>query len=380
MSNAPLFMLVAGEVSGDALGQGLIEQIKILQPTAQFIGVGGDRMQSAGLTSLVPMERLSVMGLWEVIKHLPELMRLKRTLIQFARDNSPVVFIGIDSPDFNLRLAYALRQMGIKTVQYVSPSIWVWRRSRVHFIKKAVDQVLCLLPFEPAIYQQYEVDAQYVGHFLADEIAINSSRWLARAELNIDDSAVVLAILPGSRYSEVSRLLNCFLSVAEELKDKYPDLVFVLPMANQYLAAYIKAQVAKSELKHHIHLVQGRARTVMQAADAVLLASGTASLEAALLQKPQVVCYRFNALTAWLAPKLVSVRFFALPNILLDKAWVPECFQQQVTQKSLLPLVEQALFNRTLKKQAVENGIILRRLLQHDAHRKAATKVIELIS
>src|ERR1700692_98731 len=298
--SAPLRVgLVAGEASGDTLGADLIHALRRLVPGAQSFGIAGPKMQGAGCEAWEPAESLAVMGLFEIVRHLPRLLRLRarvRTLFLAAR---PDVFVGIDAPEFNLRLARDLRAAGIPTVQYVSPQVWAWRQSRARSIHESVDLVLCLLPFEKRFYDAHAMHAEFVGHPLADAIPLVPDRQAARRALNIDADAHVVALLPGSRRGEVARLAGDFAATARWLAAQRPQLVFIAPMANAAVREIFEQALARLAPGLEIRLIEGRAQTALIAADVVMVASGTASLEAALCKRPMVVVYRLGAMTAW---------------------------------------------------------------------------------
>lgn len=380
-SHAPIFMIVAGELSGDSLGAGLMWELKKLMPEAQFFGIGGPLMLEAGLESLEPLESLSIMGLVEVVRYLPRLLALKSRLVREAKKRQPLAFIGIDSPDFNLRVAKALSKKSItKTVQYVSPSLWVWREGRAKTIKKYINRVLCLFPFEVDIYQKYHVNALCVGHRLGDEIPLIPDLEGAKKTLGLSDEHSYLAVLPGSRQGEVTRLLPFFLESLAVLATRHANLYFIIPAANPRLFSSIKEALDElnHELRERIILRQGEARLVMEASQAVLLASGTASLEAMLLKKPMVVAYRFSDFTAWLAPKIVKIKHFSLPNILAGKELVPELFQGEVTVSRLVEEVETALA-MTNENSVIEEFYQIHKALRLGADKKAAHAVWELV-
>ncbi len=339
-------MLVAGELSGDRLGAGLIRALKVYYPDAHFFGIGGPSMIAEGLESLAPLEALSIMGLFEVIKELPKLVRLKNQLLIEARKNPPLAYIGIDAPDFNLRVAKAIkREQLAPTFQYVSPSIWVWRAGRVKQIKRDIDRVLCLFPFEVALYKEHQVDAICVGHRLGDEIPLDPDPKGAQKALNLPHNQPYLALLPGSRHGEIERLLPLFLESIELFLEQRPEYRILIPAATESIYQMIATTLEEQfpALRGAIHLYHGDSRLVMEASDSVLLASGTASLEAMLLKKPMVVAYRFNAFTAWLAPKIVKIRLFSLPNILAGEEIVPELFQAAVTADNIVAHLLQSL-------------------------------------
>lgn len=389
----PTFMLVAGELSGDLLGGGLIRALKEYYPDARFIGIGGPEMIRAGLESLEPLETLSVMGLVEVLKELPKLFRVKQKLVERAKIVSPTAFIGIDAPDFNLRLAKDLKKLKITTFQYVSPSIWVWRKGRVKTIKRWIDRVLCLFPFEVELYRQHQVDAVCVGHRLGDEIALETDSEAAKSRLNLPlnllkrsgndggEERKILAVLPGSRRGEIDRLLPLFLESMENLSAQEKNLQFLIPAANDNILKAIHAAIDEApftaEVKDNILVVDGESRDVMAAADAVLLASGTASLEAMLLKKPMVVCYRFNAFTAWLAPKIVNIKHFSLPNILAGEEIIPELFQNDVTPEKITKLVLKALEESEENEELKLRFLEIHQGLRLNSDEAAAHAVVE---
>lgn len=377
ISSSPTFMIVAGELSGDILGAGLIKALKEEFPHAEFFGVGGPLMIAEGFQSLAPIETLSVMGLFEVLIHLPKLLRLKMQLVKAAEDRMPVAFIGIDAPDFNLKVAHSIKQIGITTFHYVSPSIWVWREKRVFTIKKSIDKVLCLFPFEVDIYRKHKVDAVCVGHRLADEVPLESNAAIARKALGISDSAKVLALLPGSRMSEVSRLLPIFLQTAQLLLNNNKELIFVLPAATEHIYEIVQKELSRYSDGEQaaFKVLLGDSRLAMEASDAILLASGTATLEAMLLKKPMVVAYKFSSLTAYIAKKVVRTPFFSLPNILARKKLVPEVFQEAVVADQLASLVEEA-FAKTNDPILMAEYLEIHKALRLNADKAAADAII----
>ncbi len=336
--------ILAGEASGDILGSHLIAALKRHFGEVQLEGMGGPLMAAEGLDSLFPMERLSVMGFIEPLKRLPELLRMRGALFRHFRDNPPDIFIAIDSPDFTLHLEQKLRRIGIPTAHLVSPSVWAWRKGRIRKIKRAVDLMLCLFPFETDVYLEHGVPVAFVGHPLADEIPMQTDRTSARAALSLPPGGNVLALLPGSRGGEVRLLAPLFLAVAQRMKQWDPSLSFVLPAVNDDRFAELT-----SMLKHlpglSVHLVKGRSREVMAAADTVLLASGTATLEAMLLKRPMVVAHRMGAFSWALISRLVTTRFAALPNILADRPLVPELLQKEATTDAIVAALQNQLGN-----------------------------------
>ncbi len=336
------FVLVAGEASGDALGAGLIEALRLRYPHAQYFGVGGPLMAQAGLVQWFASDELAVMGLFEVLKHLPRLLKRRAQVLRQTLDLEPTAFIGIDAPDFNLTIERKLKARGQCTVHYVSPSIWAWRSARAAKIGLSADLVLCLFPFEPALYAQYGVHAVFVGHPLADQFPLEPAPNFARVALGLPLNTPILALLPGSRLSEIKQLGKDFLDAAALVKKSIPKLTVIAPMANARARAALEAQMTSA---HSILLFDGQAQLVLQAADAVVVASGTAALEAALARKPMLVAYRLNALTYWLARKLglLKAKYFSLPNKLSERALVPELEQHGVTPQAIAQIITPAL-------------------------------------
>ncbi|MFN7098641.1 MAG: lipid-A-disaccharide synthase, partial [Gammaproteobacteria bacterium] len=321
------FCIVAGEASGDLLGADLINELKQLYPTAEFEGIAGPYMQAAGCKSLFPMETLSVMGIVEVIRHLPAILKVHSKLIQYLKKNPPTVYIGIDAPDTNLRIAKKLRGTGIKVVQYVSPSVWAWRQNRVKSIAKSIDLMLTLFPFETAFYHQHRVPAQCVGHTLADTIPLQIDRQPARAQLDIAHDVPVLAILPGSRKGEIERHAPIFLRTAEMCLRQLPNLHIVVPMANQARAQQFTKLLQAYAPTLPINIVIQNSGVALTAADSVLMVSGTATLEAMLYKRNMVVCYKVPSLTFAIVRKLIKFKYMALPNLIANQRLVPEFLQ-----------------------------------------------------
>lgn len=336
---APLrIALVAGEASGDLLGAGLIEQLRARHPDAVFAGVGGDAMRAAGMETWHDASELAVMGLSEVLRHLPRLLRLRSTLRTRLLDWRPDVFIGIDAPDFNLGLERTLKAQGIRTVHYVSPSIWAWRQGRAAKIGRSVDLVLCLFPMEPPIYATHGVDARFVGHPLAEMLRLEPDRAAARNALGLAHEAQVLAVLPGSRLGEIARLGEVFLETAARVADALPGLRIVVPAANAGCRVAIDALLSQPRFAAlDVDVLDGQARAAMVASDVVLLASGTATLEALLAKRPMVVGYRIAPSTAFLVRlfNLMKVDRFSLPNVLAGRTIAPEFMQEDCTPENL---------------------------------------------
>jgi lipid-A-disaccharide synthase len=373
-------VIITGEASGDQLGGGLIDALRKRYPDAVFEGLTGPRMRSAGCHSWGDYEQLAIMGLFEVIRHIPRLLRLKRDLLQRLLADPPDLLIGIDAPDFNLRLERAARAAGIPTVHYVCPSVWAWRSGRVKTLQASCDLVLCLLPFEGAFLEQHGVAAKFVGHPLADEIASAPKQSDARAALGLGGGDLV-ALLPGSRMGEVKYLGPAFIQAAVWLRQKMPDLRFVVPAASSAIREAMQAEAKTAGLDAAVTIFDGRAREVMAAADSVLLASGTATLETMLVRRPMVVAYKVFWLTAWLLRKsgLVKVDRFSLPNLLADDTVVPEILQEDATGPILGAAVLNQLKNPEVTHDMVSRFEALSGKLRCDASEQAAAGVQELL-
>jgi lipid-A-disaccharide synthase len=397
--------MVAGEASGDTLGADLINALRRLAPGAQIMGVAGPKMVAAGCEAWEPAESLAVMGLFEVVRELPRLLRLLARIRDLFLAARPDVFIGIDAPDTNLRLARRLHSAGIPTVQYVSPQVWAWRQGRARSMRESVDLVLCLLPFEKRFYDEHGIPAEFVGHPLADAIPLSVDRRGARARLELDPDARVVALLPGSRRGEVARLAQDFVATARWLHEHRPGLVFIAPMASAatreiFARALAPGGLAASAVARAgmsagtaagngtggggltVRLLDGQAQTALIAADVVLVASGTASLEAALCKRPMVVVYRLGALTAVLLRRLnlVKSKFFAQPNLLADRRVVGEYFQEQIVPESigaeLLMWLDDAERRSDLESEFMRIHADLRR----DAGARAAQAIMALLA
>lgn len=380
-ASAPVFGLVAGETSGDNLGGPLIRALAAREPGARFVGVGGPRMQEAGCQAWYPADTLAVMGLAEIVKHLPRLLRLRSDLLRRLAAAQPEVFVGIDSPEFNLRVARALRQRGVPTVQYVSPQVWAWRQGRVRTIGRAVDLVLCVLPFETGFYEAHGVRAVFVGHPLADQVPFQSDARSARAALGLDATGPVIAVLPGSRRAEVARLGPRFAATLAWLRARRPDLTYVAAMASAAARARFEGELAAHAPGVPVAIVDGRAQDVIAASDAVLLASGTATLEAALVKRPMVVAYCVAPVTAWLLRDLALVKteFFSQPNLLAGRRLVPEFFQEQARPDVLGTAVLEQL-ERADRAELVAAFGEIHHQLRRDASARAAEAVLELVA
>lgn len=365
--------LVAGEASGDILGAGLMRALKAQHPAVEFIGVGGPLMQAEGLTSYFPMERLSVMGLVEVLGRLRELLKRRKDLIATLIAEKPDVFIGIDAPDFNLNIELKLRQAGIKTVHYVSPSVWAWRQKRVLKIREGCDLMLTLLPFEARFYEEKGVPVRFVGHTLADTIPLEADRSAARAELGLPDGPLV-ALMPGSRGGEVSRLGALFLDTAQHLRAMRPGVRFVIPCANPERRAQLEELLAGRDLP--VTLLNGQSHLALAACNAVLIASGTATLEALLYKRPMVVAYRLAPLTFWILKRMVKSPYVSLPNLLAQRLLVPELLQDDATVEALAQTLSPLIDGGEEQTRGFDE---IHRTLRLDASNQAADAVLNLI-
>lgn len=373
------FGIIAGEASGDILGAGLIRSLRKRYPNARFAGIGGDEMIAEGFQSLVPMERLSVMGLVEVLGRIRELFRIRARLLDYFFTTPPDVVIGIDSPDFTLAIERRCREAGILSVHYVSPSVWAWRQKRIFKIAKSVDLMLTLFPFEARFYEEHQVPVAFVGHPLADRIPMEPDTRAMRESLGLDVGAPVLAVLPGSRGGEVERLGTLFLEASRWIQDRRPDLQLVIPCVNRDREKQVRDLVAKLDVKLPVTIVRGRSRDVMAAADVVLLASGTATLEAMLLKKPMVVGYRLSGFSYALVSRLVKVPHVALPNLLAKRQLVPELLQDAATAESLGAAVLERLENNEERALLKEAFTELHHTLRQGADEKAAQAISELV-
>lgn len=380
MSNPVRFAIVVGEQSGDILGASLMAALRKIYPQAEFVGVGGPKMLAEGCECLAEMERLAVMGFVEPLGRLPELLRIKKTLETEFIANPPVAFIGIDAPDFNLRLARRLHDHGIPTVHYVSPSVWAYREKRIYGIKQSIDLMLTLFPFETAVYDQHGIAARCVGHPLADEIDFEDRKLDSREALGLQADAKVLTLMPGSRSGEIKRLGPDLIGAALEARQHLPTLNVLIPAAGPDARMQLQQLLRQANVftANGFHLVDD-SQAAISAADLVVLASGTATLETLLLRRPMVVVYRLAALTYWLASKMVKIPYVALPNLLAGKKLVPEYIQNDVR----IPVLRDEIVGFFAKPDAQQGNLLqfeqIHRDLRRDASATAASAIAELI-
>ncbi|MGB8713780.1 MAG: lipid-A-disaccharide synthase [Onishia taeanensis] len=373
--------LVAGELSGDILGAGLMQALRARLGEVEFRGIGGPRMLAQGIDSRFPLEILSVMGLVEVVKHLPELIKVRRALKRDALAWAPDIMIGIDAPDFTLGLERQLRESGLTTAHYVSPSVWAWRQGRVKGIAKSVDAILTFLPFEAAFYERHGVPVAFVGHPLADELPLHNDRAGTRQALGLATDAEVLALLPGSRANEIRFLGATFAMAAERMCQVRPDLQVVIPAATPARREELEALLAGyPALAGRVTLLDGQAREAMVAADVVLLASGTAALEAMLCHRPMLVAYKMAPATHWLAKRLVKTEWISLPNLIAREALVPELIQEAASPEAIAEQLTDMLDDSSMREALETRFAAMHAGLQRGASERAAAAVEALIA
>lgn len=377
MQSVRTIAIVAGEASGDLLGSHLMAALKEARPDVKFIGIGGPKMKAVGMDVMFPMEKLAVNGYVEVLRHYREIVGIRRKLRAHLIATKPDLFIGIDAPDFNLDLELNLKQHGIPTIHYVSPSIWAWRKERINKIKRAVTHMLALFPHEPELYQQAGVPVDYVGHPLADMLPEQPKRAEMRETMRIPAQAKVFAFLPGSRQGEVRRLANIYIETAKLILKKHPDARFLVPLVSRETRGIFEQALYDCDAQElPITMLFGHAQDAMIAADGVLVASGTATLEAALLKRPMVITYRLNALSLWMMKRKGYLPYYGLPNILCGRFVVPELIQEDATPENLA----QALLNLVNDKKAVaqleQTFLELHRTLRQNTAQKAASAIL----
>ncbi|HVY08052.1 MAG TPA: lipid-A-disaccharide synthase [Burkholderiales bacterium] len=373
--------LMAGEASGDLLGSHLLAALKERIPRLEAFGIGGPRMQSAGMQSWYPMEWFAVRGYVEVIRSLPKLLRVRRELKRRLIADPPDLFIGIDAPDFNLGLELSLRSAGIPTVHYVSPSIWAWRMERIHKIKRAVSKILALFPFEPAIYERAGIPVAYVGHPLADEIPERPDRNAAREQMRISPKRTVVAILPGSRQSEVREMAQLFIATARLVAAQVADVHFLVPLVSRETRNIFEEAIYFQKAEElPITILFGHAHMAMTAADAVLVASGTATLEAALLKRPMVISYKMPRISAWIMRRKGLVPYVGLPNILAGQFVVPELLQEDATAENLAQALCNQLQDKEVRKRLENRFLEIHRSLRQDTAARAVDAILPMLN
>ncbi|WJG08523.1 lipid-A-disaccharide synthase [Aliiglaciecola sp. LCG003] len=387
MSAKPLkIAIVAGEASGDVLAAGLIKQIRQIHPDAIIEGIAGPNMLQQGCKTLFDMEELSVMGLVEVLSRIRRLLHIRKTVFEYFKANKPDVYIGVDAPDFNLPLEKKLKKLGIKTVHYVSPTVWAWRENRIYGIGEATNLVLSIFPFEKQVYDKHGFPCRFVGHTMADDIPLQPDQQLARqsfTDLAVGADEKVLALLPGSRAGEVNMLLDIFLQSAALASNTIGPLRVLIPAVNELRKQQIELIVSQFKQQQDypegltVSVLLGQSRNVMIAADAILLASGTASLEAMLCKRPMVVAYRLRWLTHQMMKKLYKAKYFSLPNLLADQKIVPELLQDDVNPATIVEYIVPMLQGEN--SQVSQKFVDLHKMLKQDADKQSALAVLELI-
>lgn len=373
----PTIGIIAGEASGDLLGSHLIAAIKQRRPDIEFIGIAGPKMMAQGAKSLFPMERLAVRGYFEVLRHYWGLLRMRRQLAHYFIDNRPDIFIGIDAPDFNLGLEIMLRRRGIKTLHYVSPSIWAWRHGRIKKIKRAAQHMLCLFPFEKALYDEANIPATFVGHPLGDLIPLEQDIEAARAGLKLNHTGLVIALLPGSRQSELDYMADLFVKAAMKISQDFPDVQFLVPLVTRETRVKFEAAIYRNNAQDlSIKLLFGHAHMAMAAADGIIVASGTATLEAALLKRPMVIAYRMSRWSWPLMKRMGYLPWVGLPNILAGRSVVPELLQDKATPAALADELLRMISDKTRIAEIQSEFNEIHRQLRQNAGEKAADVVL----
>ena len=386
----PTIGIIAGEASGDLLGSHLIRALKKHRPDLQFVGIAGPKMIGEGAISLFPMERLSVRGYVEVLRHLPGLLSIRKQLIRHFVTNPPDVFIGIDAPDFNFVVERKLKRKGIKTIHYVSPSIWAWRKGRIGKIRRAVSHMLALFPFEPSIYQQANVPVTYVGHPLADILPLQPDTAAARDNLKLKSDKLIVAMLPGSRQSEVRQLADLFVKTAKKIVETQPEVQFLVPLITRETRDIFEQAIyanqdhtlnenGDSEAPLPIQILFGHAHMAMEAADVVIVASGTATLEAALLKKPMVITYRMPWLSWQILKRMNYLPYVGLPNVLANRFVVPELLQKDATPEKLSEATLAMASDKALLADIRQEFTRIHESLRQNTDEKAAQVILSYL-
>lgn len=373
--------IVAGEASGDLLGAHLVKALKKRVPGVEFVGIGGPKMQAAGVNSLFPMEKLAVRGYVEVLRHYPEIVKIRHKLLRHFVENPPDVFIGVDAPDFNLDLEFRLKKKGIPTVHYVSPSIWAWRGERIHKIARAVSQMLVLFPFEKKIYDAAGIPATYVGHPSADVLPEQPNRFAAREQLRLPQNEQVIALLPGSRQSEVHYMAKLFVQTARMIADVSPNVHFLVPLLSRETRNMFETELYRAgggDLP--LTILFGHAHVAMTAADAVLVASGTATLEAALLKCPMVITYKMSPLTWRMMQRKKTLPYVGLPNILAGRFTVPELLQDEATPENLSQAVLNLVNDGPVREKLTRTFSRLHRDLKQNTAERAVDAILPFLT
>ena len=376
----PTIGIVAGEASGDLLGSHLIRALKAHRPDLEFVGIAGPKMIGEGAISLFPMEALSVRGYVEVLRHLPRLLKMRRQLRHYFLQNPPDLFIGIDAPDFNFNLERKLKRRGIRTIHYVSPSIWAWRKGRMGNIRKAVSHMLALFPFEPALYEKAGVPVTYVGHPLADILPLKPNKKAARENLKLQPSRLVIAMLPGSRQSEVHQLADLYVKSARLIAEVRPDAQFLVPLITRETRARFEQAMYTNEGEElPIQILFGHAHMAMEAADVVIVASGTATLEAALLKRPMVITYRMPTLSWQILKRMNYLPYVGLPNVLAERFVVPELLQHNATPEKVADAVLKFASDKALAADVDAEFTRMHEILRQNTQEKAAQAILSYL-
>ncbi|GAB6070228.1 lipid-A-disaccharide synthase [Thiomicrorhabdus hydrogeniphila] len=375
-----VFAMVAGEASGDTLGADLVSSLKKRYPNAQFVGIGGPKMLAQGFESWFPMEELSVMGLFEVIKHLPKLLKIRKHLITRLLTLKPDVFIGIDAPDFNFKVELILKQNSIKTVHYVGPSVWAWREKRLVKIKDSVDGVLVLFPFEPDYYHRYNIPVKFVGHPLANQFPEKPNTPQAKLNLGYLTTDKITAILPGSRMSEINKMVDVYIQAASKLAEIYPDMHFVIPCVHQKAKERIQQSVVLFGKNIKIKLLDGQSREVLEACDQALVTSGTATLECALMRKPLVLAIALHPISYWIMKRLATTKWIGLPNVLANKTLVTELIQENATPEKIALNMGRLIMDQKLRDNQISAFDIQYHQLKQNASELAADALDDWMS
>lgn len=380
-SSRPLrIALIAGEASGDVLGASLINALAARSPEAEFFGIGGPKMIAAGLVSAFDQEKLAVRGAVEVIKHLPEILSIRRGILAQLKAWQPDVMVGIDAPDFNLPIERQLKKVGIPTVHYVSPTVWAWRRDRAKRIVAAVNQLLCLFPFEPACYKGQGLDPVFIGHPLADEIPADIDRMQQRAALDLPEAAPLVTLMPGSRQSELDFHAQLFVETANRIAAELPESLFVVPLATPVTRARFEEALRQFGAKYlRVRILFGHAREALAASDLALVCSGTATLEAALLRCPMIITYRISALSAWIYKKMRYLPWVGLPNILLGRLLVPELLQEEATAEKLSSAMIDLWRSPSRRAEMSREFGVIHQKLRQDSAARAAEAVLACV-